>query len=108
MFSVGAYYASGVGVAADTEAAVVWYKRAAAAGNVDAQFNLGVFYDSGNGVAVDAAAAFEWYTLAAEAGNVKAQFTSAAVTAMALASRPTRLRHLSGTRARRKLITLRP
>ena len=74
MFSVGAYYASGVGVAADTDAAVVWYKRAAAAGNVDAQYNLGCCYDSGDGVAVDAAAAFEWYTLAAEAGNVKAQF----------------------------------
>jgi len=38
---------NGDGVAKDAEQAVSWYRRAADAGNADAQFNLGVCYSQG-------------------------------------------------------------
>ena len=53
--------------------AVDWYRRAAEAGNADAQFHLGVCYSCGTGVAQDARAAVDWYRRAADAGSSIAQ-----------------------------------
>jgi TPR repeat protein len=39
--ALGTCYENGSGVALDTAEAVKWYKRAAEAGNAEAQFNLG-------------------------------------------------------------------
>jgi len=62
-------YVHGDGVAKDAEQAVSWYRRAAEAGNTEAQFNLGSCYDDGDGVAKDAEQAVSWYRRAAEAGD---------------------------------------
>ena len=49
------------------------YRKAAEAGNVDAQCNLACCYTAGTGVAVDMAEAVRWYRPAAEAGDANAQ-----------------------------------
>jgi len=41
-FNLGVCYSDGDGVAKDAEQAVSWYRRAAEAGDADAQFNLGI------------------------------------------------------------------
>jgi len=62
------------GVAKDAEQAVSWYRRAADAGDADAQFSLGGCYSQGDGVAKDAEQAVSWYRRAADAGDADAQF----------------------------------
>jgi TPR repeat protein len=49
------------------------YRRFAAKGNVDAQYNLGLAYLLGRGVKEDCARAMYWFGNAAEAGNPSAQ-----------------------------------
>jgi TPR repeat protein len=53
--------------------AIKWYKKAAKAGNVNAQYNLGSCYLQGTGVAVDKVDAVKWLTLAAKGGLKEAQ-----------------------------------
>lgn len=48
-------------------------RRAAVAGDKNAQVALGWIYSSGNGIPVDKAKAASWYRLAAEKGNLNAQ-----------------------------------
>ena len=70
--NLGVCYFKGVGVAADSRAAVKWFLRAAEAGHAVAQRNLGVCYAKGEGIACDFAAARSWLTRAAAAGDAKA------------------------------------
>ena len=48
-------------------------KRAAVAGNINAQSNLGACYFNGHGATVDKRVGIKWFTRAAEAGEAKAQ-----------------------------------
>jgi uncharacterized protein len=58
----------------DYEAAMLWYKRAASHGQVEAKYNVGVMYEAGQGVAVNYAYATKWYRSAAEAGYKEAKY----------------------------------
>jgi len=49
------------------------YRKEAAAGNADAQYNLGVMYAQGLGVDGDLPEAMVWYRMAAEQGHTNAQ-----------------------------------
>ena len=61
----------------DKAEAVKWYQKAAAQGDLLAQFLLGRAYDSGEGVAKDCAEAVKWYQKAAEQGSADAQYNLA-------------------------------
>ena len=56
----------------DYPGALLWYRRAADAGNRSAQFNLGWFAQNGLGMARDDAQAAAWYRRGAEQGHVMA------------------------------------
>ncbi|MEZ0260156.1 MAG: hypothetical protein ACAH80_04060 [Alphaproteobacteria bacterium] len=58
----------------DDARGAAWVKRAAEAGNTDAQLALAFLCKQGRGVAQDSAQAAEWFTRAAEAGNAEAKF----------------------------------
>ena len=66
-------YAEGRGVAQDYQAAVKWYRLAAAQGYAPAEYSLGVAYEKGRGVPQDYQEAVKWYRLAAAQGNQFAQ-----------------------------------
>src|SRR5688572_3317431 len=55
--AMGAMYLNGQGVAQDSQAALHWYRRAAAAGYTQAQNNLGVIFAEGQEVTRDPVAA---------------------------------------------------
>ena len=57
----------------DDAEAVKWYRRAAEAGHIEAQYWLGYMYANGEGVEEDDAEAVKWYRLAAEGGHPEAQ-----------------------------------
>ncbi len=57
----------------DYPKAVESFKKAAAQGNADAQFNLGVLYSRGRGIPQDYEEAANWFRKAAEQGDVPAQ-----------------------------------
>ena len=60
---------------ADAESnAIIWYMRAAEAGNVEAQFTLGTMYLAGSDIEKDAAAAASWLEKAAENDHAQSQF----------------------------------
>src|SRR5262249_7233772 len=63
----------GGGGPADPAPAVGWYRRAAAQGDVHAQFRLGFLYAYGRGVDRDDVEAAIWYRRAAEQGNEAAR-----------------------------------
>jgi TPR repeat protein len=65
-------YERGWGVVKDEAQAVAWYRKAAAQGNVNAQYNLGVMYAQGRGVAKDKAQAVDWFRKAADQGDASA------------------------------------
>ena len=65
----GLLASGGPGLSQDLAAAVLWYQRAAAAGDPVAQMNLGEFYARGRGVARDRRRALAWFSLAAEQGR---------------------------------------
>ena len=71
MFDLGNCYEYGKGGLTKDEAkAVIWYEKAAEAGNANAMNNLGYAYDYGKGgLTKDEAKAVEWYRKAAEGGN---------------------------------------
>ena len=58
----------------DYKQAVEWFRKAAAQGNADAQYNLGVMYSNGQGVKQDYKKAVEWFRKAAAQGNADAQY----------------------------------
>jgi len=49
--------------------AAQWFRRAAAAGIINAQFNLGLLYERGDGVPVSQVEAYAWYSAAATHGD---------------------------------------
>jgi TPR repeat protein len=59
--------------------AVAWYRKAAAQGNVGAQFSLGSLSLKGIGVPRDPAKAIEWYRKAADQGYAPAQYNLGAM-----------------------------
>ena len=50
------------------------YRKAAAQGDANAQYNLGVMYDNGDGVTQDYQTALKWYRKAAAQGDATAQY----------------------------------
>jgi TPR repeat protein len=60
-------------VDSDEREAVVWYRKAAAQNDVDAQYYLGWCYEKGCGVAIDKNEAMVWYQQAASQGYAKAE-----------------------------------
>lgn len=78
--ALGARYADGTqGVPLSLPDAILWLERAAAQGNVNAQFNLAWMYYSGRGVAKDFGKAIEWGLKAAEQGHRKAQYYAGSI-----------------------------
>ena len=65
--------------APDGAAAVAWYRRAAEAGNVDAELNLGYMLFHGEGAPRDRETGLRWYEKAADAGLPAAQYNVAKV-----------------------------
>ena len=63
----------GLGIPADPSQAIVWFQKAAEAGNAAAQNNLGYCYKHGHGVGADLVAAVTWYRKSAQQGDVNAQ-----------------------------------
>src|SRR5665811_1442726 len=59
--------------AKDYATAIAFWRKAAAQGNVQAQFTLGFVHEKGQGTAVDYRQAADWYRQAAERGNAAAQ-----------------------------------
>lgn len=68
---MGVLYANGRGVEKDINAAIEWYKKAAASDYRAALFNLGRIYDMGQDVPRDLEQAHHWHLKAAKAGNSK-------------------------------------
>lgn len=73
-YSLGIYYAKGLGVEKNLVEAVKWFRKAAEQGNVRAQFNLGVCYAFGLGIEKNLVEAVKWYRKAAEQGEPVAQY----------------------------------
>lgn len=67
-------YRLGLGMPADMQQAVAWYRRAAELGLSRAQANLAALYLNGDGVERDYAQAAKWFEAAARQGNASAQF----------------------------------
>ncbi len=53
-------YREGTGVPQNARVAVNWYRKAAAQGLSEAQYNLGNMYENGKGVSKDNAEAAKW------------------------------------------------
>ena len=64
---------------ADKMRAVDLFQRAAAKGNLDAQYNLGVMYEKGQGVRKDYKKAMKWLLLAANQKVAEAQYDIASM-----------------------------
>lgn len=73
IFLVGTAYDEALGLDADPEEAVRWYRRAAEAGHVLGAHNLGNAYAAGRGVERDDAEAVRWWRQAAEEGDAITQ-----------------------------------
>ena len=101
LVNLGDCYRNGHGVKKDAHAAVVWYRRAAEAGNAYAQNSLGDCYRDGMGVEKDARVAVGWYRRAAEAEEMHAQNSLVPATQKVTVSRKTRALRSHGTAARR-------
>ena len=75
MYELGVAYKKGNGVPKDYSQAVVWFRKAAAAGNADAMNYLGVLHENqGFGVPHDEAQAAVWYGKAAKLGHSSSMF----------------------------------
>ncbi|HAZ08197.1 MAG TPA: hypothetical protein DCZ01_06690 [Elusimicrobia bacterium] len=71
-YRLGEMYSFGRGVRQDSSKAIVWYNKAAAQGDIDAQNNLGVMYYDRR----DYGKALKWFLGAARAGKTEAQFNA--------------------------------
>ncbi|MDE7376880.1 MAG: sel1 repeat family protein [Muribaculaceae bacterium] len=75
MNNIALCYQEGRGVDCDEEMALVWYQRAAEAGDKTATYNIGTFYELGKGgLQPDIEKAIEWYTKAWSLGSDSAKF----------------------------------
>ena len=70
--NVGEMYAKGLGVTRDIPEAIKWFNKAAAQGNVAAEFSLGEIY--GYGAQADHEQSVKWYRKAAQQGHASAQY----------------------------------
>ena len=77
MHNLALYYFDGVGGPKDLIEAAGWFRKAAAAGVVDSQYNLGRLYEQGYGVQRDPAQAYKWYLVAARAGDQESKDAAA-------------------------------
>lgn len=68
---------NGHGVARDTAAAALWFRKAAEQGDAGAQFQLAAMYCTGTGVVRNLAEAVKWYRRSAEQGDRYAQYNLA-------------------------------
>ena len=80
------------GFARDPVRAVSWYRRAAAAGLAEAQFNLAHCLATGSGTARDDTEALSWMLKAAEQGLSSAQFLAGVMLAEGIGARADRAR----------------
>lgn len=64
----------GIGVPADTNAAMEWYRKAAEQGRAEAQGRLAIFYHDGISVPQDFALALQWYRKAAAQGHAESMY----------------------------------
>jgi len=72
-YNLGEKYKFGwVGVAKDEAKAVMYYRKAAEQGHMNAQYRLGGCYDLGEGVTKNENEAIKWYCKAAKQGHVEA------------------------------------
>jgi TPR repeat protein len=71
----------GVGVARDPEAALLWYRRAAAQGHARAMNLVGRCFEEGWGAPRDPAAARTWYRRSAEGGYFRGAYNYASILA---------------------------
>ena len=62
------------GLCKDDPLAVVWFKKAAEAGNAEAQFTMGLRYFLGHGVTQGFEQAVHWLHMAAQQGHAEAQY----------------------------------
>jgi TPR repeat protein len=74
MFKRGLNFLNGQGVHQDNAQAMIWFRKAADAGNSDAMYNVGVGYEKGEGVAQDYGEAMRWFQKAADGGNAQAMY----------------------------------
>ena len=82
--NLGAAYDHGIGIQADAEQAVYWYRMAAEQGLEKAQFNLAHCLATGDGTVQDYLQARSWMHRAAEQGMPEAQFLLGAMLAEGL------------------------
>ena len=61
-------------MARDYKQANVWYEKAAAQGDAEAQFYLGMQYANGTGVLQDRVEAHKWFNLAGAHGEEKGRY----------------------------------
>jgi len=73
-YELAQVYRKGLGVEADLEAALTWYRQAGEAGHAKAQTMLGFLYRNGIGVEADLKQAVQWYQRATEQGEPTALF----------------------------------
>ncbi len=93
--NLGAAFDNGLaGLPLDPVRAVTWYRRAAAAGLAEAQFNLAHCLVTGNGTARNDAEALTWMLRAAEQGLASAQFLAGVMLVEGIGSAPDRERAL--------------
>jgi TPR repeat protein len=72
-FLVGTAFDEGLGVPEDPQAAIVWFRKAAAQDHTLAQHNLGNAFAAGRGVTADATEAVRWWLLAGQKGDAVVQ-----------------------------------
>ncbi|MBO6224712.1 MAG: sel1 repeat family protein [Psychrobacter sp.] len=68
------HHEGSAGLTKDSAKAFNWYKKAAQAGNQDAQFSLASMYESGDGIDQNYALAKNWYEKAAAQGDSDSQY----------------------------------
>lgn len=76
-FNIGVLYAQGLGVEADPDESVRWYRQSALAGYSNAQFNLGAAYYNGEGTELNVGQAIAWWEKAAQQDHPEALYNLA-------------------------------
>ena len=76
MNALGEFYLR-EGATRDDAAALRWYMKAAAQGDVEAAYHVGLAYEQGRGVGKDRVQAQQWYGKAVEQGHARAAFNLA-------------------------------
>ena len=79
MLRLAQLHEAGEGVTSDGDAALQWYRKAAGAGQSEAQCRLAALYDTGEGVKQDQSEAIKWYRSCAESGSGLAMFRLAKI-----------------------------